>query len=170
MDPRSDPAARFSRATRVPLETVVRLHFEGQVAYQNGFAANVSATGMFVKHPEPHAEGTKLVFEFTVGRGRKPVQGSGDVVWVRPKYLGPGQPAGMGIAFDHLDVQSRENLAEALFEFLEESLGAERGLSAAPGEGESSSAPESAAPTRPPPRRRTPPLPRRGPLASVPAG
>lgn len=118
-----DGTAQFNRATRVPLEAVVRLHFEGEVSYQNGFSANVSATGMFVKHPEPHEVGSRLVFEFLVGTRRRPVQGVGVVTWVRAKYEGPGKPAGMGIAFEELDAGSREHLTEALFEFLEESLG-----------------------------------------------
>lgn len=114
---------KFGRASRVPLEAVVRLHFEGEVSYQNGFSANVSATGMFVKHPEPHPEGAQLVFEFLVGRARRPVQGMGKVVWLRSHYEGPGRPAGMGIEYVSLDAQSREHLVQALFEFLEESLG-----------------------------------------------
>lgn len=112
----------FGRATRVPLESVVRLHFEGEVSYQNGFSANLSATGMFVKHPEPHPIGSRLVFECLIGQKRQPVQGSGQVVWVRPRYEGPGLPAGMGIEFLDLDNQSRDHLTEALFEYLEESL------------------------------------------------
>ncbi len=113
----------FSRATRVPLEAVVRLHFEGEVSYQNGFSANLSATGMFVKHPEPHPVGSRLVFECLVGQQRQPVQGIGQVVWARPRYEGPGLPAGMGIEFLEVDPRSREHLAQALFEYLEESLG-----------------------------------------------
>ena len=66
--------------------------------------------------------GTSLVFEFNLGPQRKPVQGSGEVVWVRERYLGPGQPAGIGIRFSQLDAQSRDHIAEALFEFLERSL------------------------------------------------
>ncbi len=112
----------FQRSTRMPLEAVVRLHFEGTVAYQNGFAANVSATGMFVKHPDPPPVGTRLVFECTIGSKRRPVQGAGTVVWIREQYEGPGRPAGIGIQFTQLDQQSREHLTEALFEFLEASL------------------------------------------------
>lgn len=113
----------FQRSTRMPLDAVVRLHFEGTVAYQNGFAANVSASGMFVKHPEPPPVGTRLVFEFGIGSQRRPVQGAGEVVWTREKYEGPGRPAGAGIRFVELDELSRQHLAEALFEFLEASLG-----------------------------------------------
>lgn len=113
----------FARSTRMPLDAVVRLHFEGTVAFQNGFAANVSATGMFVKHPEPPPLGTRLVFEFTVGSARKPVQGTGEVVWIRDKYDGPGRPAGAGIRFVELDELSKQAITEALFEFLEMSLG-----------------------------------------------
>ncbi|HSM50200.1 MAG TPA: PilZ domain-containing protein [Thermoanaerobaculia bacterium] len=113
----------FSRATRVPLEAVVRLHFEGEISYQNGFSANLSATGMFVKHPEPHPVGSRLVFECLVGQQRQPVQGIGLVVWARPRYEGPGLPAGMGIEFLEVDPRSREHLAQALFEYLEESIG-----------------------------------------------
>lgn len=118
-------SGEFQRSTRMPLDAVVRLHFEGTVAYQNGFAANVSATGMFVKHPAPPPVGTQLVFEFNVGALRKPVQGGGEVVWVRDRYLGPGQPAGIGIRFSQLDAQSRDHIAEALFEYLEQSLSEE---------------------------------------------
>jgi len=119
----SDASADFQRSTRMPLDAVVRLHFEGTVAYQNGFAANVSATGMFVKHPDPPAIGTRLVFEFAIGSQRKPAQGAGEVVWVREKYEGPGRPAGAGIRFAELDELSKQNITEALFEFLEASLG-----------------------------------------------
>ena len=95
----TSPQHEFERSTRMPLDAVVRLHFEGTVAYQNGFAANVSASGMYVKHPDPPPVGTRLVFEFTVGSQRKPVQGVGEVVWSRDKYDGPGRPAGAGIRF-----------------------------------------------------------------------
>ncbi len=122
MEPDDNVSGEFQRSTRMPLDAVVRLHFQGTVAYQNGFAANVSATGMFVKHPAPPPLGTQLVFEFNLGAERKPVQGAGEVVWVRDKYLGPGQPAGVGIRFLQLDSQSRDHIAEALFEFLEQSL------------------------------------------------
>lgn len=117
-----DTSGSFQRSTRMPLEAVVRLHFEGTVAYQNGFAANVSATGMFVKHPDPPPVGTRLVFEFTIGGKRRPVQGAGTVVWIRERYEGPGRPAGIGIQFTQIDQQSREHLTEALFEYLEASL------------------------------------------------
>ena len=123
MSQEPDGTAAFNRATRVPLEAVVRLHFEGEVSYQNGFSANVSATGMFVKHPEPHPIGSRLVFEFLVGSRRRPVQGSGEVTWIRAKYEGPGKPAGMGISFGDLDEGSRDHLTQALFEFLEQSVG-----------------------------------------------
>jgi uncharacterized protein (TIGR02266 family) len=113
----------FHRSTRMPLDAVVRLHFEGTVAYQNGFAANVSALGMFVKHPDPPAIGTRLVFEFVLGEERKPVQGGGIVTWARERYEGPGRPAGVGIQFTELDALSRQHIAEALFEFLETQLG-----------------------------------------------
>jgi uncharacterized protein (TIGR02266 family) len=120
-----DASGPFKRSTRMPLDAVVRLHFEGTVAYQNGFAANVSATGMFVKHPDPPPIGTRLVFEFVTGEQRKPVQGAGLVAWVRERYEGPGRPAGIGIQFTEVDSQSRQHIAEALFEFLEASLGGE---------------------------------------------
>lgn len=122
MESDDNVSGEFQRSTRMPLDAVVRLHFQGTVAYQNGFAANVSATGMFVKHPAPPPLGTQLVFEFNLGADRKPVQGAGEVVWVREKYLGPGQPAGVGIRFLQLDSQSRDHIAEALFEYLEQSL------------------------------------------------
>jgi len=113
----------FHRTTRMPLDAVVRLHFEGTVAYQNGFAANVSALGMFVKHPDPPEVGTRLVFEFVLGEERKPVQGAGVVAWVRDRYEGPGRPAGVGIQFTELDALSRQHVSEALFEYLEAQLG-----------------------------------------------
>jgi uncharacterized protein (TIGR02266 family) len=122
MESDDNVSGEFQRSTRMPLDAVVRLHFQGTVAYQNGFAANVSATGMFVKHPAPPPLGTQLVFEFNLGAERKPVQGAGEVVWVRDRYLGPGQPAGVGIRFLQLDTQSRDHIAEALFEYLEQSL------------------------------------------------
>lgn len=120
-----DSRDSFKRSTRMPLDAVVRLHFEGTVAYQNGFAANVSASGMFVKHPDPPPAGTRLVFEFVVGSERKPVQGAGVVAWIREKYQGPGRPAGIGIQFTQVDPVSKQHIAEALFEYLEASLGEE---------------------------------------------
>jgi uncharacterized protein (TIGR02266 family) len=117
--------SEFHRSTRMPLDAVVRLHFEGTVAYQNGFAANVSALGMYVKHPDPPPLGTRLVFEFVIGEERKPVQGGGIVAWMREKYDGPGRPAGVGIQFTELDALSRQHIAEALFEYLESQLGVE---------------------------------------------
>ncbi|MGH7336102.1 MAG: PilZ domain-containing protein, partial [Myxococcota bacterium] len=115
----------FHRSTRMPLDAVVRLHFEGTVAYQNGFAANVSATGMYVKHPDPPPVGTRLVFELVLGEERKPVQGAGVVAWSREKYEGPGRPAGIGIQFTEIDALSRQHIAEGLFAYLETQLGDE---------------------------------------------
>ena len=125
MESDDNVSGEFQRSTRMPLDAVVRLHFEGTVAYQNGFAANVSATGMFVKHPAPPPLGTPLVFEFNLGAERKPVQGAGEVVWVRDK-LSRSRPAGRGRhPLRELDTQSRDHIAEALFEYLEQSLAEE---------------------------------------------
>src|SRR3990170_3732362 len=112
----------FRQSTRAPVEAVVRLHFEGALAPESGFSANVSSSGMFVRHTEPREPGSRLTFEFQVGKERLPVLGTGEVVWLRERYEGPGKPPGMGIQFTNLDALSRQNLTMALFEFLEESL------------------------------------------------
>ena len=87
--------------------------------------------GIFVRSDEPRPVGSLVQFEFDL-EGR-PVQGLGDIVWVRTRSLGVDKPAGMGIQFRYVDPQSRDQIFRIVDRYLQESKEAD--VIPAPGSG-----------------------------------
>jgi len=93
---------------RVPLATRVQLKFEWFSGFISEYSANISPGGMFIRTQTPEPVGRMLGFEFRLGDGFELIQGTGEVMWVRPIDQLPEKPAGMGIRFLELSPHSRD--------------------------------------------------------------
>jgi uncharacterized protein (TIGR02266 family) len=103
----------------MPLERQVRLTFDRFTGFVDEISGNISLGGMFVRSSSPPATGTQVKFEFSLEDGYQLIRGTGEVMWARPKELGPDQPAGFGIRFLYLDPGSEELIVRVMEEFLE---------------------------------------------------
>ncbi len=126
MPPTGPAEHQFRENSRAPVAVPIRLQFDALEESQEGFTANLSIGGMFVRTKNPRPVGTLLRFELDLGEG-EPIRGVGEIVWMRAHSLGPDAPSGFGIQFGHLDEANRGRLKVAVLEALE-SLGVE-GLS-----------------------------------------
>ena len=90
---------------------MVRIFCAGRRGIHTGFLKNLSAGGMFLRILDPEPAGTRLHFELRL-HPRRPetVTGSGEVVWARESYAGPGRAPGMGIRFLALTPEGAEEL------------------------------------------------------------
>jgi uncharacterized protein (TIGR02266 family) len=84
-----------------------RLKFPSQQAFIEGYAPNISKTGIFIKTPKPKAVGMRIKFEFQIADGTPVLRGIGEVSWNRAE-ASAGKPLGMGIKFLKLDAKSRQ--------------------------------------------------------------
>jgi uncharacterized protein (TIGR02266 family) len=93
----------------------INREFQSVDEFLREYALNVSATGAFIKTPEPLPIGTKVRLKFTViVEDFETIEGVGKVVrCVKP---GEGEPAGIGVVFVSLSPHSREILAKLFLE------------------------------------------------------
>lgn len=91
----------------------VRLQFDALEKAREAHTGNISIGGMFVQGEDPRPVGTLVRFELRL-EGEEPIQGVGEVVWIRPHSQGPEAPPGMGIQFGHLEDSPRERLKVAV--------------------------------------------------------
>ncbi len=96
---------------RVDFQARVELSFSSFQGFLNEYATNISRGGMFISSDTPKPPGTVVRFRIAIeqdGEGIVLVQGSGVVVWIRERRLGPEIPPGMGVQFISLDRQSKQ--------------------------------------------------------------
>jgi uncharacterized protein (TIGR02266 family) len=86
---------------RVPLAIEVEYRTAG--AFLVSYSSNLSKGGIFLDTPTPAAEGTELTLRFTIPPSEV-LEVLGRVKWVR-SAAADGQPAGMGVEFEHLDAR-----------------------------------------------------------------
>src|SRR5262249_37753275 len=86
---------------RVPLAIEVEYRTAG--AFLVSYSSNLSKGGVFLDTPSPAPEGTELTLRFTIPPSEV-IEVRGRVKWVRPDAT-EGQPAGMGVEFEHLDAR-----------------------------------------------------------------
>ncbi|HKA88692.1 MAG TPA: TIGR02266 family protein [Haliangiales bacterium] len=86
---------------RVPLAIEVEYRTAG--AFLVSYSSNLSKGGVFLDTPSPAPEGTELTLRFTIPPSEV-IEVRGRVKWVRAEAA-PGQPAGMGVEFEHLDAR-----------------------------------------------------------------
>lgn len=109
----SAPFAENRRSVRLSVAVPVRLEF-GHGTDLSGELYNLSQGGFFFAARPPRPVGTLLRFELGVpGRG-EPIEGFGEVSWIRVRDDGAARPSGMGIRFRHLTDPGSTVLAEFL--------------------------------------------------------
>jgi type IV pilus assembly protein PilZ len=86
---------------RVPLAIEVAYRTAG--AFLVSYSSNLSKGGIFLDTPTPVPEGTELTLRFTIPPSEV-IEVRGRVKWVRSASV-DGQPAGMGVEFEHLDAR-----------------------------------------------------------------
>jgi CheY-like chemotaxis protein len=102
-------------APRSSLRTMVRLvvNIGGGAALEMAQSENFSATGMLVRTGEVYPLGSRLSFEFHVGRDPQPVRGEGEVV----RHTLPGRESGVrgvGVRFVSFERDGLVRLQRAL--------------------------------------------------------
>lgn len=107
-------------ATRAPVDTTVRLHFDDSIDILEGMCENISIGGMFVAFDHPRPPGTLVRFEMPVEGGA--ICGLGEVAWMRADSVGKELPAGMGIKFRHLEQRDRQLIFKLVSEHIKERL------------------------------------------------
>jgi len=109
----SDDSPYTRRDKRVDLDADVSMAFEQTRSLTKEQILNVSVGGMFVETERQETVGSLAQFEIRLEGESQPIEGVGEVVWVRKEIEGAGRPAGMGVRFLALDPRSRDRL-EAL--------------------------------------------------------
>jgi type IV pilus assembly protein PilZ len=90
-------APRADLVVRVDYQTVDELFSE--------FARNINEGGIFIESEHPHPVGTDVKLQFQIPGSEDPIRVSGTVV--RVSKGDAAEPAGMGIEFGSLDVETR---------------------------------------------------------------
>ena len=94
------------RSERVDL--VVRVDYKTVDELFSEFARNINEGGLFVETDTPQELGSSVALHFRVPGSPDPIQVMGRVVRVTPGDL--HDPPGMGIEFEDLDKQSRDEI------------------------------------------------------------
>lgn len=116
IDPKSVPL----ESRRMPLETRVLLKFDRFSGFISEYSSNISQGGMFIRTLSSEPVGTILDFGFRLGDGYELIHGRGEVVWVREQDESPERPAGMGIRFLDLNLESRELIRMMVENFVQQ--------------------------------------------------
>ena len=105
---------------RLPLEQPVAVRYVGLFKdFVREVSSNISSTGMFIQTSEPRAPGSIFDFQFQLGDDFTLVAGRAEVMWIREKSLGKGQPAGMGVQFIELDQASASVIDQLVADHVE---------------------------------------------------
>jgi uncharacterized protein (TIGR02266 family) len=107
----SDESKNRRKFARVPLETHLRIVLAGSDDENQNFLENLSIGGLFIRTNSPKPIGTRVRFEFVVGKERKKVAGLGVVQWVK---LEDDANRGMGVRFVELTREGEQGLRQAL--------------------------------------------------------
>lgn len=78
-----------------------------------GYSGDLSEMGLFIRTHGPYPQGTRLRLTFRP-RGKQPFEVAGEVVWVARETRGDGQRPGMGVRFDGLTPEQRDEIARLL--------------------------------------------------------
>lgn len=114
MTPPPDEPPYTRRDKRVHLDANVSMAFEEKRNLTKEQTLNLSVGGMFVESESNQAVGSLAQFEIRVEGESQPIEGVGEVVWVRREVDGAGRPAGMGVRFLALEPRSRDKIETLL--------------------------------------------------------
>lgn len=91
-------------------EFLVRINYRTVDALFTEFASNINEGGIFVETETPQPVGTTVELEFKLPGADQPVEVAGLVVRTEPG--GPEEPSGMGIEFETLSAEVRQQIDE----------------------------------------------------------
>ena len=87
---------------------VVRVEYRTVDELFSEFARNINEGGIFIETDAPHEPGTTVDLQFRLPASDEPVRVRGTVVRVTQGT--PGEPAGVGIEFEDLDPDTRQQI------------------------------------------------------------
>lgn len=96
------------RSARMPL--IIRVDYSTVDEVFADFTENINEGGMFIQTTKKHATGTPVRMEFTLPGASEPVQVTGKIVWVREAAPGADGPPGVGVQFDALPNQTKDQI------------------------------------------------------------
>ena len=97
-------------ATRLPL--IIRVDYAAVDEVFTDFTENINEGGMFIQTTKKHAPGTPVRMEFTLPGASVPVRVTGKVVWAREDAPGADGPPGIGVQFDMLPRETKDQINE----------------------------------------------------------
>lgn len=119
MVPSGESGQYFRESTRAPLRTQVTLQVDAFKDPEPGFTGNLSLGGMFVELAKPVPVGTIVKFELELESAGDKVQGTAEVVWIRPDRTSGDKPTGVGLQFRHLQGDGDAVVRQAVEEILQ---------------------------------------------------
>jgi uncharacterized protein (TIGR02266 family) len=91
----------------------VEVSFSGaDGAPRRAHTRNIGVGGAFVVTTTPEPPGTRLTLSVLVPTASEPLRVRGEVRWITAGGAATGEPPGMGLRFDPLDVEARLQLTE----------------------------------------------------------
>jgi type IV pilus assembly protein PilZ len=105
--PRTAPPVERRREPRAPVN--IRIDYQTVDAFFSEFASNINQGGLYIKTAKPLPPGTPLKIQFLLPNKGRPVQVTGEVVWVNEKTT-KGINPGMGIRFEDLDAEAKAEI------------------------------------------------------------
>lgn len=109
---RMEKVPKQRKEPRAPLSTKVR-YTDPQGHTVDGFTETIGGGGLFIQSLSPLEKGTLVQLMLLLPGNDQPVQIRGRVVWVRTTYQKP-YPPGMGIQFEMISIQHREQILECV--------------------------------------------------------
>ena len=96
-------------------ELVVRVNYQTVDSLFSEFARNINDGGIFVETDTPQPIGTSVELEFKLPGAERPIEVIGNVVRsIESDQATPDGAAGMGIEFENLDSDVREQINEII--------------------------------------------------------
>ena len=96
-------------------ELVVRVNYQTVDSLFSEFARNINDGGLFVETDTPQPIGTSVELEFKLPGADRPIEVIGNVVRsIESDQATPDGVAGMGIEFENLDSDVREQINEII--------------------------------------------------------
>jgi type IV pilus assembly protein PilZ len=96
-------------------ELVVRVNYQTVDSLFSEFARNINDGGIFVETEAPQPVGTSVELEFKLPGAERPIKVIGNVVRsIDTDHAGPDGSVGMGIEFENLDSDVRQQINEII--------------------------------------------------------
>ena len=111
----SDFIDGIERRSSPRAELVVRVNYQTVDSLFSEFARNINDGGLFVETDTPQPIGTSVELEFKLPGADRPIEVIGNVVRsIESDQATPDGVAGMGIEFENLDSDVREQINEII--------------------------------------------------------